>query len=178
MSWSMRSQSASVALRRSMLNLTWPGITLRLFGCTWTMPTVPRPWGGLAPGAGHHLLHHLAGHLQRVLAQRHRGGAGGGFHAGDGAVVPADAEHAADHADGGVVVLQHRALLDVRLEVRADRVLARLLRADVADAFELALDGLALGVGGRIRMFEREGFGEYARAHHHRHEARAFFVGP
>ena len=27
-------------------NLTWPGITLRLFGNTCTMPTVPRPYGG------------------------------------------------------------------------------------------------------------------------------------
>ena len=29
-----------------MLNLTRPGMTLRLFGCTCTMPTVPRPCGG------------------------------------------------------------------------------------------------------------------------------------
>jgi hypothetical protein len=27
-------------------------------------------------------------------------------------------------------------------------------------------------------MLQREGLGEHARAHHHRHKARAFFVGP
>src|SRR6218665_2958188 len=127
MSWSMRSQSASVALRRSMLNLTWPGITLRLFGCTWTMPTVPRPWGGWRRAqATTCCINWLATCSASLRSAIGGGGAGVGFDAGDGAVVPADAEHAADHADGGVVVLQHRALLDVRLEVRAYRVRARL----------------------------------------------------
>ena len=101
-----------------------------------------------------------------------------GFHAGDGAVKPADAQHATDHADGLVVVFQHRALLDVGLEVRADGVVARLLVADVANALQLALHRLAFGVGGGIGVLQREGLGEHARSHHHRYKARAFFVGP
>ena len=39
------------------------------------------------------------------------------LHAGHGDVVPALAERAGDHADGGVGILEHRALLDMRLEV-------------------------------------------------------------
>src|SRR5674476_1094852 len=41
----MVSTNASVLLRKSMENLTWPGITLRLLGRTCTMPTVPQPCG-------------------------------------------------------------------------------------------------------------------------------------
>ncbi len=125
-----------------------------------------------------HLLHQLGGDLQRVLAQRHRRRPGVRLHAGDGAVVPADAEHAGDDADRLVVVLEHRPLLDVGLEVAADRMRARLLGADVADALELVLHRLAFGVLRGVGVLEGEGLGEHARAHHHRHEARAFLVGP
>ena len=133
---------------------------------------------GVAVGAGHHLLHQFGGHLQRVAAQRHRRRAGMCFHAGDHAVVPAYAQHAGDHADRDVVVLEHRPLLDMGLEIAADRMVAGLLLADVADALEFALDGLAIGIGRGISVFQRESLGEHARSHHHRHEARAFLVGP
>ena len=100
------------------------------------------------------------------------------LHAGDGAVVPANAEHARHHADGFVVVFQHRALLDVGLEVGTDRMVAGLLGADIADTLQFASDRLALGIDACISVLQREGLGENARAHHHRHEARAFLVGP
>ena len=83
---------------------------------------------------GHRLLHDARGDLERVLAERHRRGPGVRLHARDDAVVPAEAEHAGHDADGLVGVFEHGSLLDVRLEVGAQRVLARLLVAHVADA--------------------------------------------
>ena len=87
-------------------------------------------------------------------------------------------QHALHHADGDAVVLQYRALLDVGFKVRAYRVLSRYLLAHVADARQLVSDRLALGVDGGVGVCQREGLGENARTHHHRHETRAFLVGP
>jgi hypothetical protein len=57
-------------------------------------------------------------------------------------------------------------------------VLSGLLVADVADARELVLDGLAVHVLRGVGVLEGEGAGEDARAHHDGHEARALLVGP
>ena len=132
----------------------------------------------VAVGCGHHVLHDAGGGQERILAQRHGRGAGVGFHAGHGAVKPANAQHALHHANGDVVVFEHRALFNVGFKVGANWVLARLFGADVANARQLVFDRFAFGVGGGIGMLQREGFGKHARAHHHRHKARAFFVGP
>ena len=136
------------------------------------------PMRRVAVRAGHHFLHQLRGHLQRVLAQRHGRGPGVGFHALHGAVVPADAQHTRHHTDGLVVVFQHRALFDVGLKVGAHGVFTGHFGADAADARQLVSHALAFGVDGGIGVFQAEGFGKNARAHHHGHKPRAFFVGP
>ena len=63
-------------------------------------------------------------------------------------------------------------------KVRAYHELTRHLLADVADAHQFVLHGLAFGVRRSVGVFEREGPGEHARAHHHGDEARAFLVRP
>ena len=131
---------------------------------------------------GYGLLHQPGSGLQRVAAQRHRRRAGVRLLAGHRDVVPALAErtgHGADH-DGGV--FQHRALFDVRFEIRREERCAGrdggCRVACVADGLERGLDADALAVDRSQRGGEREGAGIHARAHHHGHEARAFLVGP
>ncbi|MCY1516841.1 hypothetical protein D9M68_514980 [compost metagenome] len=129
-------------------------------------------------GDAHDLLHHVGGAIECVAAQRHRRGAGVGFHAGDGHVVPAQAQRAGDYADHLVRRFQHRPLLDMRLEVSAHRPPAHLVGAGIADGLQFVRYPLAFGIGRVQRGLQRENAGEHARAHHHRHEARAFLVGP
>ena len=76
------------------------------------------------------------------------------------------------------MVLEHRPLFDVRLEIGADRVIAWLLVAEVADSFEFVANALAIDVARGVGVFQREIVAEDARSHHHRDEARAFLVGP
>ena len=136
------------------------------------------PMRGMAQSSGYHLLHDGRGHLHRILAQCHGCRTGVGFHAGHGAVKPADTQHALHHADGDVVVFQHRALFDVGLEIGANRVLAGFFAADVANSVQLVAHRFAFGVAGGVGMLQGEGLGEHTRAHHHWHKARAFFIGP
>ena len=107
-------------------------------GTTCTKPTVPRPYGGWRCAIAIDLLHHARRDLQRVLAQRHRRRAGVRLHAGDDAVVPAQAEHAGDDADR--LVVRPRGPGPARCAPRSRRragASPRLLGADVADALEL-----------------------------------------
>ena len=121
-------------------------------------------------------LDQCAGPQQRVATQGHRGRAGMRFHALQHHVVPALAEGALDHADHAVVRLQDRALLDVGLEVGADRALVRV--AGVADLRQRLAHAHALRVALHEGVLQREGAGKHARAHHHRDKARALLVGP
>ncbi|CPK83082.1 Uncharacterised protein [Bordetella pertussis] len=125
-----------------------------------------------------HRLQQMAGRVQCVLADRHRGGAGMHLHALHHHVVPAHAQRAGHHADDPVFVFQDGALLDVRLEVGVDRASAHRVGAGIADGAQLVGHRLALGVARGQRGLEREFPGEYARAHHHGQKARAFLVGP
>ena len=132
----------------------------------------------VAQRAGHHLLHEVRGDLQSILAQRHRRGASMGLHACHGAIKPPDAQHALHYTNGNVVVLQHRTLFDMSFKIRTNRVVTRLLGANVTNACQFFFHRFTFCVFGSIGMLKREGLGEHARAHHHWHEARAFFVGP
>ena len=116
----------------------------------------------VAQRGGHHFLHQVCGYLQRILAQRHGRGAGVRLHTGHGAVEPADAQHALHHADGDVVVFEHRALFDVGFEIGTNRVVTRLLRADVADSLQLFLDRLARRILRGVGMLQCESLGEHA----------------
>src|SRR6202140_238320 len=83
---------------------------------------------------------------QRVAAQRHRRGAGVAFETGHLAVVPDDALAAIDHADGLVLGLEQRSLLDMQFDEGAELASAARLAAAVADAIERLADGDAGGV--------------------------------
>jgi len=126
----------------------------------------------------HHRLHQSGGHLQGVAAQGHGGGPGVGLHAHHRAVKPANAQHTGDHANRHARIFEHRPLFDVGFKIRANRVLAGDLGADIANALELFAHRLAVLVAGLVGMLEREGASKHPRAHHHRHKTRAFFVGP
>ena len=96
---SIRSQSASLALRRSIENFTRLGMTFRLFGWTFSLAHGAAPMRGMSERDRDDLLHDARGDLPRVLAEGHQHAACVRLHAGDHAVVPADAEHTGDHAD-------------------------------------------------------------------------------
>ncbi len=123
-------------------------------------------------------LHHARRADQRVAAAVHRRRAGMGFLPGQGQLVPALALGVGDHADGLVLGLEDRPLLDMRLEIGADRALAHRLGAGIADALQLLAHGLAVGIGAGQPVVLVEYAGEHARGDHGRGEARAFLVGP
>ncbi|GAO25669.1 ribonuclease E [Alicycliphilus sp. B1] len=123
------------------------------------------------------LGHDAARGQQRVAPQLHGRGARVRLHALHGHVVPALAQRGLHHAYHALMLLQHRALLDVRLEVRAHGVRGAAF-ARVADGCERLAHAHTLRVALRQRVLQREGAGEHARAHHHGHEARALFVRP
>ncbi len=93
---------------------------------------------------------------QRILAQFHGRGAGMRLHALHGDVIPALAQRGLHHADHAFVVLQHGALLDVRLEVGPHGGCCAGL-ARVADRGEGFGHAHALGVSLGERMLQREG---------------------
>src|SRR5262245_33652605 len=99
-----------------------------------------------------------------------------GVLAGDRHLVPADALHALDHADGLVHRLQDRALLDMRLEEGRHLAPTAFALAGIADTLQLLADGLAVHVLARQPVFEIEGAGIDARSDHGRREARALLV--
>ena len=124
-----------------------------------------------------HFQGQLAGREQRVAAQLHGCRAGVRLHALNAHVVPALAQCCGHHADHACVVIQHWALLNMCLEIRAHgRRWARL--AGIAYGRERLAHADALRIALRQRVFQREGSGEHTRAHHHRDEARAFLVRP
>ncbi|MNI32262.1 hypothetical protein D3C73_861690 [compost metagenome] len=133
-----------------------------------------------------HRQHQLGRRQQGIAAQRHRRGAGMRLDARQHHVVPALAQGGGYHADDRVGGFQHGALFDVRFEVGAyvigrDAVLPRWRHgnlARIADGLQGLADAHALAVLLRQRMLQGEGPGIHARAHHHRHKARALFIGP
>src|SRR5689334_3777577 len=92
----------------------------------------------------------LGGRDQRVLARRHRGRAGVALLAGDRDIEPADALAAGDDADHLALGLEHRALLDVQLEVALPVLRSTGQRPAVADAFEFVAEALAVAVGAAV----------------------------
>ena len=115
---------------------------------------------------------------QRVAASRHRRRAGMRILSANGQIVPAHAL-AADHdPDLPAFRLEDRALFDMRLEQRADRVFAAVYIAEITDAAQFVADGVAVGVGPRPGVFLVEQAGVNARCNHRRRETRSFLVGP
>src|SRR3546814_2671830 len=108
-----------------------------------------------------------------VLAARHRRGAGMAFGAGDGDLEPAHALDALHDADGALIGLEDRALLDMRLEKRLERPAADRHVAEIADPLQLLADGLAVEIGAAVAVFLGEHAGKDARGHHGRGKPRA-----
>ena len=115
---------------------------------------------------------------QRIATAFHRRRAGVAFHAGPVDLVPALTLRARDDADGLLLALQDRALLDMGLEEGADLAAADRLLAVVADLLQRLGKGHTVAVLDGERMIQREGAAEHARGDHGRREAAAFLVGP
>jgi hypothetical protein len=113
-----------------------------------------------------------------VAALLHRRGARVARDAGKHHVQPVEALYARHHADGGGLLFEDRALLDVRLEGRVDGVGRYRVFAAIADTFQFFAHRAPRGIGaaqGEVHVvLACEGAG----AQHRRHETAAFLVGP
>ena len=121
---------------------------------------------------------HLGSAHQGILAQVHGRRARMRLDAGEGQVEPLLAQAAHHNPQGNRLVLQHRALLDMRLEISAHRMAQHRTRTGIADALQFAAYRQALVVALVEGVLQVELPGKYPGAHHARREARAFFVGP
>ncbi|MNQ66851.1 hypothetical protein D3C85_813530 [compost metagenome] len=121
---------------------------------------------------------HRGGADQGVLAQVHRRRPGVRLDAPEVEVEPFLPEGAEHHADGLVLVLEDRPLLDMRLEIGAHRMPRHRTRPGIADGVQRLADRDALGVALGQGLFQAEFLGEHPGAHHAGGEARAFLVGP
>src|SRR4029077_17398766 len=83
---------------------------------------------------------------QRVASSFHGRGAGVALHAGPADLVPALALRAGDDADGLLLALEDRALLDMGLEEGTDLASADLFFAVIADLLQRIAEGHALAV--------------------------------
>ena len=112
-----------------------------------------------------------------VASTVHRRGASVGREALEGHLEPSDSLHAGDDPDRGAAGLEDRSLLDVQLQVGAQRP-AQWRGACPSQAVELGADRDAGAVGERPDRFEVRDSGPHCGAHHRHREAGAFLVGP
>ena len=97
--------------------------------------------------------------------------------AGQVYVQPANRLAAGDHANGLVVVLEYRALFDMRFEIGIEWAGEGRI-AGLADDLQAVGNAFAVGVFACQPVVERQGAGEHRRTQHGGREAGAFFVGP
>ena len=109
---------------------------------------------------------------------RHRGRSGMRFLACQRDLKPVQPLPVGDDADIDILILEDRALFDMKLEEGGKPAGADLLVTDPADPLELAANRLAGGVRPAIGPVQRVHAGKYARRHHRRRETRAFLVRP
>ena len=110
--------------RVSRLNQTRPGVMLRLDGSAVSTPTVARPRSSSAPTASRAMPSRDGDQRRRGhhgVAPPVHGAAGMGLLAQHGDLVPDLRQRPVDHADGQARILQALALLDMQLEIGADR---------------------------------------------------------
>src|SRR5262249_3162946 len=99
------------------------------------------------------------------------------LHAVDGEPRPRDGDDAIDHADRETLLLEERALLDVQLEIGAERTGNAGLGADIAAGLRLAHEPAATLVARVVGVFGRDLASHHAAGEHRRLKPRAFLVG-
>ena len=126
-------------------------------------------------------LDHGGGREQRVLALTQGRRAGMGVLTANRHAKGALALYAGDHADAETFFLQHRPLLDMRLDIGGDRPSERALRhlrKGERHVSEALRDRDPFSIAHRQDVAKRHVAGVDGRAHHARREARALFVHP
>ncbi len=127
-----------------------------------------------------HQVAHRRGDRHRrvpgVVAQRHRGRARVVRLPRDRELLPRDALHALDRADGEALCLEDRALLDVQLDERVRHDARARMGPDVLDPGELVADARAVDPHDVEGFLDRHAAGVDEAAHHVGREARAFLV--
>ena len=96
---------------------------------------------------------------------------------GDRELGPRDALHAGDRADRHALGFEHRALLDVQLDVRVRRRRRARLGPGVTDAHQLVAEHRAVDRADRERLLERHAAREHEAAEHVGREPAALLVG-
>ena len=137
--------------RMSIESVTRPGIALGMLGVTSRLPTVVTRSPPIVARDAADAGDHLGGGDERVVADAHRRGPGVVLHAVDRQPRPGDGHDALDDADREPLLLEERPLLDVQLEVGAQRAGHARLRAEVADALELVDRGAGRPCRARCR---------------------------
>ena len=139
----------------SIDSVTRPGMALGMFGVTVRLPTVVTSSPPMLAGDGAHAGDDLGGRDQRVVTDAHRRGAGVVLYAVDRHTRPRDRHDALDHADRQALLLEKRPLLDVQLEVGAERPRHAGLGAQVADPLQLVDQPQAVLVARVVGVLER-----------------------
>ena len=169
---------APLAERSSANITTRPGTTLGEFGSTSRRPTEVWSAPGLA-AVGHpaQMGHDLRRGGQRVLALRHRRGAGMGGGAGDLDLQLVRAPPGVEHAEPAAAALEFRRAFDVQLEIGGGRRWGR-VRPAKADRVQRLGDADALAVAASQGPVEGARTGIDRGADQARLEARTFLAGP
>ena len=109
----------------SIDSATRPGMALGMFGVTVEVADGGDQVAAELAGDAAHAGDDLGGGHQRVVTDAHRRGAGVVLHAVDRQPRPRDGHDALDDADREPFLLEQRPLLDVQLEIGAQRAAAR-----------------------------------------------------
>ena len=123
-----------------------------------------------------HVDDDLRGGESGVDAQLRGGRARVGRAPVEGDALPGDRLHAGDDAQRHVLAQQHRALLDVALDVGVRRIEQDRRVAREPDALELVAEGQAVGIRERVGVLEADPAGGDGGAQHVRAEAHALLL--
>jgi hypothetical protein len=128
----------------------------------------------------HQLAHERSdrgGTVTGVVPQSHRRRTGVVRLAGDQHLGPRNALQVLDGADGDALEVEHRALLDVKLNVRVRPIQWHRRIAKVADTLQFVLEHLAVDAARGVQLLQRDPADVGERSRHVRVEARTLLVG-
>ena len=138
----------------SSVNETRPGMTLVAPGSAVMAPTVPTRPALVRLAEFLDRDDAFGGAGQRVAPQRHRHRAGVTGHAGEVRRQPRGAGYCRHHADGKVLLLQHRPLLDMQFDIGMQLAAGPRRRADMLGVEPELHHGLAHGESVSIARVE------------------------